>query len=210
MLDRDELDRESLEQACRGIAEQARRAGQVIENLRSLIRRRDVSQEPLNLNALIRDTLSLIKSDASAAGIPVFVQYADGLPDIRGNAVQLQQVLLNLTHNAVDAMQDSPHKSRGILIRTGRSHGRRVCFCVSDHGPGVPAELVEDVFEPFVSTKGDGLGVGLSISRTIVEAHGGSLRYECTPAESASAPSEPAGLTTFIVTLPASEEIIHE
>jgi C4-dicarboxylate-specific signal transduction histidine kinase len=113
-----------------------------------------------------------------------------------GNAVQLQQVLLNLTHNAVDAMQASTRKPQGISITTFRPGASDVAFEVLDHGTGVPPRLGEAIFHPFVTTKAEGLGVGLAISRTIVQNHGGKLTYA----------DGPGGGALFTVSLPAKPE----
>ncbi len=121
------------------------------------------------------DVLNLIEADARAEGIRVAVRLGTALPAVRANAVQLQQVVLNLTRNAVDAMRDSAGKDRGIEVVTERTDGGGVRISVADHGPGVPRQLGEHIFHPFVTTKREGLGVGLAISRTIVQSYGGSL-----------------------------------
>ena len=177
LLERPDTERDALVQACGGIADQVHRASQVIENLRNFIRKRDVEKTVLDLNAVIDDAMTLVLADTNRAGIPLTTEFAADLPRIDGNAVQLQQVLLNLTHNAVDAMQTSPKKARGIRIRTYALAASSVAFEVGDHGDGVAAALVETIFHPFVTTKAEGLGVGLAISRTLVHNHGGKLTY---------------------------------
>lgn len=183
-----------LSLVCNHISEQVQRAGEVIENLRKFIRKQDVSKEPLSVNDVIRDAMSLVEADTNTGQIAVEIRYASGLPRIYGNAVQLQQVLLNLTRNAVDAMRDSLRRERRLLIQTGGA-GERVWFSVTDTGPGVSPRLADGIFHPFVTTKRDGLGVGLAISRTIVVDHGGDLVYT----------SNPTGGAVFTVTLPVSE-----
>jgi C4-dicarboxylate-specific signal transduction histidine kinase len=175
------IERDALTKACVGIADQVHRAGQVIENLRNFIRKRDVVKESLDLNAVIRDAMMLTLADTNRAGIKISTEFAAGLPRVDANAVQLQQVLLNLTHNAVDAMQNSARKAKGIRVRTFLSSETEVSFEVCDHGPGVSPRLGEGIFHPFVTTKSDGLGVGLAISRTIVQHHGGRLTYSDNP-----------------------------
>ncbi|HEY7673254.1 MAG TPA: PAS domain S-box protein [Gammaproteobacteria bacterium] len=192
LLDGKELDTDSLAQACKGISDQAQRAAQVIENLRNFIRKRDAEKRELDLNAVINDAMSLVLADTDRAGIPVSSSFAADLPKIEGNAVQLQQVLLNLTHNAVDALQTPAQRAKGIEIRTFSSTEAGVCFEVRDHGPGVPPQLGEGMFHPFVTTKPEGLGVGLAISRTIVNSHGGTLTYD----------SNSGGGAVFTVSLP--------
>lgn len=195
MLSHETLDRDSLLQACNGVAAQARRASQVIENLRNLTRKREVKRQILDVNDVIRNAMSLVEADANAAGIPVAVQYAPKLAKIYADPVQLQQVLLNLTRNAVDAMSDSMQKTRGIQIATEAVGDQRVRLSVRDHGSGVSPRLAEDIFHPFVTTKREGLGVGLAISRTIVEAHGGDLTFR----------GDPEGGSVFVVSLPADQ-----
>jgi two-component system sensor kinase FixL len=196
LLDGERLDPNALAQACAGISEQVHRAAQVIENLRNFIRKRDVEKKELDLNAVVSDAMSLVLADANRAGIPVATSFAADLPKVEGNAVQLQQVLLNLTHNAVDAMQTPGQRAKGIDIRTYSPTNGEVCFEVRDHGPGVPPQLGEGIFHPFVTTKPEGLGVGLAISRTIVNSHGGLLTYN----------DNPEGGAVFTVTLPAKGE----
>ncbi|HUQ50823.1 MAG TPA: PAS domain S-box protein, partial [Gammaproteobacteria bacterium] len=123
--------------ACGKIDEQARRAGQVIDNLRRLIKKQEIETESLDVNRVVGDVLSLIEADAHSEGIPVHVLAADGLPSVRADAVQLQQVLLNLTRNSVDAMRDGLGKERGIIIATQRGERGGVRITVTDHGHGV-------------------------------------------------------------------------
>jgi two-component system sensor kinase FixL len=195
LMGRDVAEIKPLQDICTKIDDQARRAGQVIENLRKFIRKQDIRTQPLDVNAVIQDVWNLIEADANAEGIRLVARYADDLPVIRGDAVQLQQVLLNLTRHSVDAMRNGLNKERGIVITTERSeHGVRIS--VADHGPGVSEEIGENIFHPFVTTKAEGLGVGLAISRTIVQFYAGSLTYR----------DNPEGGSVFVVDLPAEEE----
>jgi two-component system sensor kinase FixL len=196
LLDKPDPDQDGLRKACVGISDQVHRASQVIENLRNFIRKQDVKKELLDLNQVMTDAMTLILADTNRAGIQVSTNFAAELPKIMGNAVQLQQVLLNLTHNAVDAMQASTRKPQGISITTFRPGPSDVAFEVLDHGTGVPPRLGEAIFHPFVTTKAEGLGVGLAISRTIVQNHGGKLTYA----------DGPGGGALFTVSLPAKPE----
>jgi len=185
--------------ALSGIAEkidaQARRAGQVIENVRKFIRRQESVTETLDVNQVLADARDLMEADAHAAGIRLEVRYAEDLPPVRADAVQLQQVLLNLTRNAVDAMRDGPGRHRGIIVETCRTPDGGVRVSVTDHGPGVTKSLGENIFDPFVTTKDTGLGVGLAISRTIAQASGGKLEYG----------DNPEGGAVFSLELPAAD-----
>jgi two-component system, LuxR family, sensor kinase FixL len=194
VLHREPLNAAALSEICEKIDAQARRAGQVIENVRKFIRRQEDRTEVLDVNAVVADVRDLIEADAHAAGIAITIRYGEALPPIRGDAVQLQQVLLNLTRNAVDAMRSGAEGRRGIIVETKRVPGG-LSVAVTDHGPGVSKSLGENIFHPFVTTKSSGLGVGLAISRTIVQAFGGSLEYG----------DNPEGGAVFTLELPAAE-----
>lgn len=171
----------SITECLEKITEQAMRAGHIIDKLRDFLRKDDTTKADLNVNDVVLSTLKLVEADARAEGIPLLTQLADDLPTISGDLIQLQQVLMNLTRNAVDAMRDSPNKDDGILIQTGRLNDEEVQVSVLDHGPGVPPQLAKSIFLPFVTTKRDGLGVGLAISRTIIRAHDGELYCRRNP-----------------------------
>ena len=175
------------------IDEQARRAGQVIDNLRKLIRKQEIDTQSLDVNRVVDDVMSLVEADARSEGIPVHVRKGVGLPNVRADAVQIQQVLLNLTRNSVDAMRDALAKERGIYVVTDHAERGGVRIAVTDHGHGVSPQLGDDIFHPFVTTKRDGLGVGLAISKTIVESYGGTLSYA----------DNPVGGSIFSIELPA-------
>lgn len=170
---------EELQTICGRIAEQSHRAAAVIENLRSFIRKQEPKQEPLNVNKVIGDILEIVQLDAKNGNIRVRLEFEPGLPQIMGNDIQIQQVVLNLTRNAVDAMRNSPASARdkGIVVSTFKTEDGQVGVSVADHGPGVAKGLNDAVFNPFVSTKGDGLGVGLAISKTIIESHDGTISF---------------------------------
>jgi two-component system sensor kinase FixL len=185
-----------LTDICTKIDEQARRAGQVIGNLRKFIRKQEIETQALDVNRVIADVMSLIEADAHSEGIPVHVRGGEALPKVRADALQLQQVLLNLTRNSVDAMRGGLAKERGILIATERGERGGVRIMVTDHGHGVSRQLGDHIFHPFVTTKSDGLGVGLAISKTIVQSYDGSLTYS----------DNPRGGSIFTIELPAVEE----
>jgi two-component system sensor kinase FixL len=176
------VDTEALEETYRKISDQALRAGQIIQSLRSFVSKQEVREDRLDIRKIVDDILNLIEADARAEGITVTTEYATDAPPITGDAVQLQQVLLNLTRNAVDAMRGGLHKEEGIRIRTENvNDSRSVRVTVVDHGHGVSQQLADSIFHPFVTTKREGLGVGLAVSRTIIQAHGGDLYYRPNP-----------------------------
>jgi two-component system sensor kinase FixL len=196
VLQRTEPDIAMLGEICGKIDDQARRAGQVIDNLRKFIRKQDIDTQLLDVNRVVDDVLNLIEVDAHSEGIPVHVRTSEGLPKVRADAVQLQQVLLNLTRNSVDAMRGGLGKDRGIIIATAAGPAGGVRIAVTDHGHGVSSQLGDNIFHPFVTTKRDGLGVGLAISKTIVQSYGGTLGYS----------ENPAGGAVFTVELPGAPE----
>ncbi|NIW25655.1 MAG: PAS domain S-box protein [Gammaproteobacteria bacterium] len=172
---RDEPNVESISDCYAKITDQALRAGHIIDKLRDFLRKDEVSKSELCINDVVTSTLKLIEADARAEGIPIRTELADDLPSTSGDLIQLQQVLMNLTRNAVDAMEDSPNKDEGVIIRTSQPNPDEIQVSVLDHGHGVPPQLEQSIFHPFVTTKRDGLGVGLAISRTIIRAHNGEL-----------------------------------
>jgi len=151
------------------------RAGDVIRSLRKLLRNEEAEFQTVDFNELVREVLDLAQGDLITRNVAVHRELADGLPPIQGDRVQLQQVMLNLILNACEAMAAgaSPERRLRILTIPQDSMGLRVT--VQDSGPGVPAELRERIFDPFLSTKKQGLGLGLSICRSLVAAHGGRI-----------------------------------
>jgi two-component system sensor kinase FixL len=198
IIERQHPESTTLVDVCRKIDEQALRAGRVIENLRRFIKKQDVRTENVDVNAVVKDAMTLVSADAHADGIRVSTAYTEGLPRVRCNATQLQQVLLNLTRNAVDAMRGPASNAGGIEISTHLAPAGGVTIEVADRGPGISPQLGDNVFHPFVTTKRDGLGVGLAISRTIVQSCEGTLSYR----------DNPGGGAIFSISLPAARE--HE
>ncbi|MBI1374763.1 MAG: PAS domain S-box protein [Phycisphaera sp.] len=156
------------------IVDQDRRAGQIISRLRSLLHRGEVNRESVELNQLIHDALNLIRSDMINQSVRLEPQFDEGLPLISGDTVQLQQVLINLVMNGCDAMAGSPKPDRRLIVRT-TVDGSDCHVEVVDHGTGVPDDQLEAIFTPFFTTKSSGMGLGLAVCRTIVDAHGGRL-----------------------------------
>ncbi|XXY49394.1 response regulator [Sorangium sp. So ce269] len=163
-----------------------RRAGQIIQRMRAMLRKGELSVAALDLDELIREVVRLMASAALLAATTVRIELAPGLPRVRGDGIQLQQVLLNLLVNALDAVARRPPEARLVVVRTRRAAGGQVELSVADSGDGIPPADLERVFEPFFTSKPQGLGVGLAISRSIVEAHGGRLWAEHCPGEGAT------------------------
>ncbi|HSP98554.1 MAG TPA: ATP-binding protein [Candidatus Dormibacteraeota bacterium] len=173
------------------ISTEALRAGEVIRRLRQLVRKETPRQEAVDLNALVGEAVRLIELEARHAGVRIEEFPAAALPVLIGDSIQIEQVVLNLLRNAVEAMAGAGQR-RMLQVTTRASRPGHVEVAVRDTGPGLAPGLVEVVFEPFFSTKSNGLGMGLSISRTIVEAHRGLLW----------AAANPDGGMTFRVELP--------
>ncbi|MDE2220639.1 MAG: PAS domain S-box protein [Gammaproteobacteria bacterium] len=161
--------------ALRQISAQALRAGEIIRRLRELVRNRQTHEELLDLNAVVRELAVLAESDARVNDVRLVMDLAASLPPVLGDAIQLQQVMLNLVRNAIDAVQ-AEGCERLVTLRTARA-GSGVEMSVSDLGPGLDAAIRDRLFEAFATTKPSGTGLGLAISRSIVEAHGGQLDW---------------------------------
>jgi len=172
--------------ALNDIVDDDRRAGTIIQRMRAMLKKGTPSTAALDLNALAGEVSRLVGNDALLRGAVLRLDLAPGLPRVRGDGIQLQQVLLNLVVNALDAVAARPAGGRLVVVRT-RSEGQdRVVLSVEDSGRGIAPADMERVFEAFYTTKAEGLGVGLAISRSIVEAHGGRLWPENNPGEGAT------------------------
>ena len=161
--------------ALRDIVDNNRRAGEIVDGIRALIKREPPRKVLLNINEAIRDVIGLARREATNHGVSIQTQFDDDIPLIEGDRVQLQQVILNLIMNAAEAMSGMSERSREIFISTGNAD-TGVHVEVRDTGPGLASNTVEQLFDAFYTTKPNGLGLGLSICRSIVEAHGGLLR----------------------------------
>jgi C4-dicarboxylate-specific signal transduction histidine kinase len=152
-----------------------RRASDVIQRLRQLLRNGELEFAEVNLTAAIREVVDLVSTETKGRNVAVSYDF-DGEPIlVNGDRVQLQQVILNLLHNAMDAMADE-HNQIGRIVIGVRASRESVIVSVRDSGPGLPPGTEEMVFEPFYTTKARGMGMGLSIVRSIIEAHGGTIR----------------------------------
>src|SRR5262249_52125797 len=146
----------------------------VIRRMRALVKKEKLEFAPVDLPALIRDVAKLLHSDAILLNVEIAIEAIGDTPQVAGGKVQLQQVVLNLLLNAFDAMKESPRNERRVTIRT-ELYGRMLKVSVCDTGPGLTPEKRARLFQPFYTTKLQGLGMGLSICRSIIEAHQGHL-----------------------------------
>ncbi len=183
---------ERVRQILRDIRDEDHRASAVIREVRAFARKSLAEARRLSLNEVVEDVIPLVQADARRRGVELETQLASGLPQVRGDRVQLQQVVLNLTLNGLEALAASSPDERRLRVRTRANDARGVELVVSDTGPGIPEQLLPRLFESFFTTKPEGLGLGLSIVRSIVEAHGGGIRAE----------NEAGGGASFRVVLP--------
>lgn len=189
---------DKLIEALQGAGEQAVRASEIIRHLRQLVRKQAPQKSAVDLNALAREVAGFMQFEARKQGIELLLNMDEQLPIVSADSIQLEQVLLNLVRNSIDAIQATTCLTRKIIITTGHNSDGWVEVVVRDSGPGISADLIGQIFEPFVTTKGaTGMGMGLSICRSIIEAHGGRLRVRSTPGEGAA----------FFLTLPLTRQL---
>jgi len=193
LLAKTPIDLDEVRNILGDIGSDDKRAGDVIKRLRALMKKGETKLQALDLNDLATEVLELAHSELIERNVGVTTRLTPGLPDVRGDRVQLQQVLLNLIMNACEAMGGGSNGTESIVeISTGREGDGRLQLTVADRGPGIPADLIDRVFDAFVTTKKQGLGLGLSICHSIVTAHGGRLWVTNNPGRGA----------TFSVALP--------
>ena len=171
-------DMEELKEILKDIASDDKRAGDIIRSLRSMVKPEEGTQDRVVINDLIREVVSLFNSESIIRNIKVETDYADSLPPVTVEKIQIQQVMINLMMNAAESMTMSSPGDRRIVIETGLTGDGLIRVGVRDFGPGIRPEEISNIFQPFFTTKRTGLGLGLSLSRSIVEAHGGHIRAE--------------------------------
>jgi two-component system sensor kinase FixL len=195
-LDQPEETRADVMAALKEIGGQAHRAGQIIQRMRNFARSREAVRKIVHLGALIEEIRPLAELDAKANQVQLDIRIASDLPPVNADGVQIQQVVLNLLRNGVDAMAGVPPAQKLLELRASRDPARAARVEISDHGHGVADDVRDRLFTPFFTTKLSGMGMGLAISRSIITAHGGKL--DCT--------SNPGGGTIFFFTLPPALE----
>jgi PAS domain S-box-containing protein len=166
---------EEVRQALDRIVSNGRRAGGVIGRIRALVAKAPPLNDRLDVNEVTREVIALTRSELRSSGTSLQTQLADRLPLVQGDRIQLQQVMLNLILNAVEAMSGSSETARDLLIRTEQDGSGGVLVAVEDSGPGLQPESLDRLFDAFYTTKPSGMGMGLSICRSIIEAHGGRV-----------------------------------
>lgn len=196
LLGLSEPDLVEVQQALREIAGQAIRAGDIIRRLRSVAKADPVRRSPSDINSVVAELTDLLEPDAKAHGVAYRLDLAPDLPPLALDRGQIQQVLLNLVRNALEAIDLAQIDAGEILVRTRRTAQGDVEICVCDNGPGVDTGIAAQMFDPFCSTKPAGTGLGLAISRSIVRAHEGTLDHR---------PNEPSGACFTVKLSPISE-----
>lgn len=180
MLQDDDICKDEVVRGMNMAAEQAKRAAEIIQRLRSFMRKQAITQVPVNLNEVIKNALTLIELGLKDNQVAVETNLAPELPLISADSIQLEQVVLNLTRNSIDAMSSLPAGERRLRISTSFIDDA-VTVSISDNGPGIPVAVLPNLFHPFFTTKENGMGLGLVISQSIVEAFGGRLTAQNLP-----------------------------
>jgi len=162
-------------QAVAWIIKEGNRAGEVIRRIRALANKAGLEKVPLDVNGVVRETIPLVQSELISHQVLLRMELALALPMILGDRVQLQQVIINLVMNGIEAMQSVTDRPRELVVRSGQDEPGQVFISVADCGVGIAAENVDRLFNPFFTTKSGGMGMELSICRSIMEAHGGRL-----------------------------------
>jgi signal transduction histidine kinase len=163
------------------IVRDGQRAGGVVHRIRRLLQKQVIEMQPLDVHRLVDEVVGLARPFAMSREIELGVDVEPGVPSPHGDAVQIQQVLINLMLNAMDAVMEQPAHARHVTVRAGRRDASTVELSVIDTGSGIPVERLPRIFDPFFTTKTSGMGMGLAICRTIVQAHGGDIRVENNP-----------------------------
>jgi signal transduction histidine kinase len=162
-------------EAARRIVRDGKRAGDVVARIRALATKSSSNRERVNINEAIQDVVGLTRDEVRGKHVRLKTELADGLPPVMGDRVQLQQVLLNLVMNGVDAMSAVEGRARELVIKAQNDEGGQVRVEVRDSGVGLNEDSIQKIFNPFYSTKPAGMGMGLSISRSIIQNHGGRI-----------------------------------
>lgn len=194
LLENGGIDRPELRAALDKTANQAQRAGRIIRRVHEFVKKRESRLGACQINEVIDDALGLVEADAKKRGVRLVWTAGEGLPELLADRVMIEQVLLNLMRNGMDAMAASPPTERELTVRS-EADGPGVRVSVADRGPGISSEVAEHLYEPFFTTKSEGMGMGLNICRSIVEFHQGRLWHELRE----------GGGTVFFLTLGGSE-----
>ena len=195
-LEAGQMSLDALREPLSQIARQASRAAEIIRRLRALVSRQQAQRRNVDVNTMVQEVLSFVEHEIRKADVAVEISLGKDLPEVRADLVQVEQVVLNLIRNAVDAVRENKRDARRVRLQTARTPDSSVQIRVEDNGPGVPPAVRQRLFEPFFTTKSTGMGMGLAISQTIAEDHGGKIKAE----------DRPGGGTVFVFQLPACSQ----
>jgi two-component system, LuxR family, sensor kinase FixL len=185
---------DEIDDILKDIVADDKRAGEVIRRLRVLFKKEEMQHQSVDVNEVVQEVMQLMRSELMNRRVSVITRLAPDLPRVKGDRVHLQQVLVNLIMNGADAMEGIEHERRSLTMQTRLVDASAVAMSVIDQGKGIPVVDIERIFDPFVTTKPHGMGLGLAVSRTIMQAHGGRLWAANNPDRGA----------TFCLTLPLS------
>ena len=175
ILHSERLSTDELVELLNKVTSQSVRAGEIIRRLRAFVRKMETQREAADINELIHDALRFAEIEARQQGVRLRVDLVDSLPPVLVDYIQIQQVVLNLVRNGIEALETVDSQRRSVTVRTALADNDTIKVSVSDTGPPLSEDVMGKLFEPFFTTKATGMGLGLSISRSIVEAHGGRL-----------------------------------
>lgn len=186
MLESDRSPTEQCADVMERIAAQAERAGEVIRQIRHFVRKGEPESRPVAIEEIVRNVMELIRHDARRENVQIQLELEDGSSQVMAQQIQIEQVVLNLARNAIEAMSETPPEKRRLTIASSIDNDGRTEIQVSDTGPGISPEIADSLFTPFATTKPQGMGLGLSISHGIISAHGGQLTVSSRPGLGAS------------------------
>jgi len=189
----EDIDRGALMEAVEKVGAQAKRAGSIIKSIQGFVRKSEPQRAACDVNAVVEEGVGFVQPEARRKGVQVSLHLAPELPSVTADRVMIEQVVLNLAKNAVEAMQDTDPRRRELVVTSCAAGDGGVKVSVIDSGPGVLPSVRHNLFQPFFSTKPEGMGMGLNICRSVVESHGGRLWVE----------PNPEGGSIFSFTLPA-------
>jgi signal transduction histidine kinase len=177
-LARPDVDVEKVKDLTKRVVADARRAADIIERIRAMATRRAPQRTPLSIDDIVEESLAFLRHEFQSKGISVSLELAPALPKVLVDRTQIQQVIVNLALNAVQAMAKSERTRRSIIVRAAQPNSETVCCMIEDSGPGIDPEHIPHLFDSFFTTKDTGMGMGLPISRSIIEAHNGHIRAD--------------------------------
>ncbi|MBW1819923.1 MAG: PAS domain S-box protein [Deltaproteobacteria bacterium] len=180
-LNHEDPDFDEVREALLDIIQDDKRAAEIIRRLRKMVKKEEPVHESFDINAVVEASIHLLDSESMFQNISVVKDLKSGLPPLYGDPIQIQQVIINLLTNTMDAMKDRSADARRVFLSTRTDRDKGVSVTVIDSGPGLTTDQIETVFNPFYSTKAEGLGLGLAVSRSIIEAHGGHIWVENCP-----------------------------